>query len=56
MPKKITMTLSQSSIQNAIKELRQYQNDLDRKCEEFCRRLAELGKLTAQASVDESPL
>ena len=56
MPKKITMNLSVSSIQNAIKELRQYQNDLNRKCEEFCRRLTELGKITAQAKVDESPL
>lgn len=48
MPKKITMTLSQSSIQNAIKEIRQYQSDLNRKCEEFCRRLAELGIKVAQ--------
>ena len=56
MQKTITMTLSQSSIQNAIKELQKYQNDLNRKCEEFCRRLTELGKITAQARVDESPL
>ena len=56
MPKTITMTLSQSSIQNAIKELRQYQNDLDRKCEEFCRRLTELGKITAESHIGESPL
>ena len=48
MPKTITMTLSQSSIQNAIKELRQYQNDLNRKCEIFCQRLAELGIQTAK--------
>lgn len=48
MPKKITMNLSVSSIQNAIKELRQYQNDLNRKCEEFCRILAELGIQTAK--------
>ena len=48
MPKKITMNLSVSSIQNAIKELRQYQNDLDRKCEIFCQRLAELGIQTAK--------
>ncbi len=48
MPKTITMTLSQSSIQNAIKELRQYQNDLNRKCEIFCQRLAELGILKAK--------
>ena len=48
MPKKITISLSQSSIQNAIKELRQYQNDLNRKCEIFCQRLAELGIQTAK--------
>ena len=48
MPKKITMNLSVSSIQNAIKELRQYQYDLDRKCEIFCQRLAELGIQTAK--------
>ena len=48
MPKKITMNLSVSSIQNAIKELRQYQNDLNRKCEIFCQRLAELGIQTAK--------
>lgn len=48
MPKKITMNLSVSSIQNAIKELRKYQNDLNGKCEEFCQRLAELGIQTAK--------
>ena len=56
MPKTITMTLSQSSIQNAIKEIRQYQSDLNRKCEEFCRRLTELGKITAESHIGESPL
>ena len=56
MPKKITMNLSVSSIQNAIKELRQYQSDLNRKCEIFCQRLTELGKITAQTRIDESPL
>ena len=48
MTKTITMTLSQTSIQNAIKEIRQYQSDLNRKCEEFCRRLAELRIQTAK--------
>lgn len=56
MSKKITMNLSVSSIQNAIKEIRQYQSDLNRKCEEFCRRLSELGKITAEDRVNESPL
>ena len=48
MAKTITIKLNQSSIQNAIKELKQYQNDLDRKCEIFCQRLAELGIQTAK--------
>lgn len=48
MPKTITMTLSQSSIQNAIKELRQYQSDLNRKCEIFCQKLAKIGIQTAK--------
>lgn len=56
MSKQITMNLSTSSVQNAIKELRQYQQDLNRKCEEFCQRLTELGKITAEARVNESPL
>jgi hypothetical protein len=50
------MNLSVSSIQNAIKELEKYKADLNRKCEEFCRRLAELGKATAEIGVNESPL
>jgi hypothetical protein len=56
LSKKITMNLSVSSVQNAIKELRQYQQDLNRKCEIFCQRLTELGKVTAEAKVNESPL
>lgn len=56
MSKQITMNLSTSSVQNAIKELRQYQQDLNRKCEAFCQRLTELGKITAEARVNESPL
>lgn len=43
MSKQITMNLSTSSVQNAIKELHQYQQDLNRKCEVFCQRLAEKG-------------
>ena len=54
--KQIKIELSQSSIQNAIKELRQYQQDLNRKCELFCLRLTELGQTTAEARINESPL
>lgn len=54
MAKKITMSLSVSSIQNAIKELRQYQSDLNRKCEELCRRLTQEGILIAQAHIGSS--
>lgn len=39
----IKMTLSQTSIQNAIKELRQYQNRLQEKTKEFVRELGNVG-------------
>ena len=54
MAKKITMNLSSSSIQSAIKELKAYQNDLNRKCEELCRRLTAEGILIAQAHIGSS--
>lgn len=43
MAKKISISLSQKSIENAIKELNQYKDDLKRKNDEFVKRLAELG-------------
>lgn len=43
MAKKISFSLSQKSIQNAIKELNQYKESLQNKNDEFVRRLAELG-------------
>lgn len=43
MEKKISISLSEKSIQNAIKELNQYKNDLKRKNDEFVKHLAELG-------------
>ena len=55
MPKKITISLSQSSIQNAIKELRQYQNDLNRKCEELAHRLADEGVIIAKMEIMSFP-
>lgn len=43
MAKKISISLSPKSIENAIKELNQYRDDFRRKNDEFVRRLAELG-------------
>lgn len=43
MGKKISISLSQKSIQNAINEVRKYQRELIDKNELFVRRLAELG-------------
>jgi len=43
MAKKIRVSLSQKSIQNAINEIRKYQRELISKNELFVRRLAELG-------------
>lgn len=54
MSKKITMNLSVSSIQSAIKDLKAYQNDLDRKCEELCRRLTAEGIAIARAHIGSS--
>lgn len=52
MPKKITINaLSKSSIENAIKELRDYQNDLTYKCQLLAEKLAEKGVDIAQTYV-----
>lgn len=56
MSKKISFGLSVSEINSAIKELHQYKSDLNRKCEEFCRRLCEIGVEEAQARISQSPL
>lgn len=56
MARKITMNLSSKSMQAAIKELKAYQSDLNRKCEELCRRLIEAGIEVANAKIGESPL
>lgn len=52
--KTIKMNLSISSIQNAIKEVKQYQNDLNRKCEELTKRLCAEGISIAQAHIGSS--
>lgn len=54
MAKKITMNLSVSSIQNAIKEIKAYQNDLNRKCELLCQRLCQEGIQIAQSYIGSS--
>ena len=41
--KVITMSLSEKSIQNAIQELRAYQNSLTYKCQLLAEKLAEKG-------------
>ena len=43
------------SIQNAIKQIEQYRDDLPRKCQEICRRLSEIGEQTALVAISESP-
>lgn len=54
MSKKINFRLSVREVQNVIKELRQYQSDLNRKCEELCSRLTQEGILIAQAHIGSS--
>lgn len=56
MTKKITMTLSQSSIQNAIKELKEYEGQLVTKCNVLCGKLAEMGLTVAKANISSAPL
>lgn len=53
MPK-VSFGLSVSEVQNAIKEIRDYQNILNRKCEELCRRLTAEGILIAQSHIGSS--
>lgn len=54
--KTITVNLFDSkSIQNAIKQIEQYRDDLHRKCQEICRRLCEIGQQTALVAIHESP-
>lgn len=43
------------SIQNAIKQIEQYRDDLPKKCQEICRRLSEIGEQTALVAISESP-
>ena len=52
----INVSLSESSIQGAIRQLQLYKQTLQYKCELLVERLAELGDKAAIMSVNESPL
>lgn len=54
MSKTISFGLSTREIQNAIKEVREYQNSLTGKCEELCRRLTAKGISIAQVHIGSS--
>ena len=45
---KIRISLSEASIDEAIKKVEAYKNDLDRKAQELCKRLADMGALYAE--------
>lgn len=51
MSKKIKINLSTSSIQSAIKEIEQYQAELNKKCELLTKKLAECGIQVAQSKI-----
>lgn len=53
MSKKISFTLSSSSINNAIREIRKYQSDITYKCQTLSRRLAEEGVYIARVKIAE---
>lgn len=54
MAKKIIIGLSAKEFREAAKQIRQYQNDLNRKCEELCRRLTAESIQIAQARIGDS--
>lgn len=54
MSKKITFGLSVREIREAVGQIRQYQNELTRKCELLCRRLTAEGVSIAQAQIGSS--
>ena len=55
MGKTIKCDLSTKSIQNAIKKLKAYQNELQRKNEIFVKRLAEIGLDVIQTTMESIP-
>lgn len=55
MAKKISISLSQKSIQNAINEVRKYQRELQRKNQIFIDRLSKIGLDVVQATMEFIP-
>lgn len=56
MSKKISFGLSIKEVQGAIKELQSYRDDLNKKCEELCRRLTEEGIQIASGIIGNNEL
>lgn len=54
MSKPIVFSLSVSEIDRAIKELREYQNSLDKKCEQLCFELCKEGMPIARSYIGDS--
>lgn len=54
MSKTISFGLSVAEIDRAIKELREYQNSLDKKCEQLCFELCKAGMPIARSYIGES--
>lgn len=54
MAKRISFGLSVAEVQAAVKEIKAYQNDINRKCEELCFRLCAEGMPIARAYIGES--
>ena len=55
--KKISVDLfSQKSIQDAIKQIENYRDDLPKKCQEICRRLSEEGVMVADVAINSVPI
>lgn len=54
MAKKIKFSLSQRSVQQAIKELREYQDELNKKCKILCQRLIQEGIQVSEGRIGNS--
>lgn len=55
MSKVVKFGLSVKEVQNAIKEIKSYQSDLNRKCEILAQRLAEEGVVIAKVKIMQFP-
>ena len=55
MSSKIKISLSEKSVGEAIKELRQYKKSLDMKMQELCRKLAEMGAVKVSLGYARAP-